>query len=154
PASARGRRRARRAAAAVAERRPVRAARRRLLRAAAAERAPRRGRVGADRRLRRRHAAAMSAPAAPPRARLPWSMMLLAAVLQTAATPPAWGSWAPLLVFPGLAAQFALATGGRRPLLASWLAGVLEVGAFSWSLRHFALPGWAAIALTGGLYWL
>src|SRR5262249_25824381 len=148
------RRRARRTAAVVAERRPVRAARRRLLRAAAAERAPRRGRVGADRRLRGRHAAAMSAPAAPARASMPWSMLLLAVVLQTAATPPAWGSCAPRLVFPGLAAQFALASGERRPLLATYLAGVLHVGAFSWSLRHFALPGWAAIALTGGLYWL
>jgi apolipoprotein N-acyltransferase len=96
----------------------------------------------------------MSAPAAPARARLPWSMLLLAAVLQTAATPPAWGTWAPLLVFPGLAAQFALATGERRPLLASYLAGALHVGAFSWSLRHILLPGWVAIALTGGLYWL
>jgi apolipoprotein N-acyltransferase len=78
----------------------------------------------------------------------------MAAALQAAAAPPGWFPLAALLVIPGLALQYALAVGERRPLLASYLFGVLYTGAFSWSLRHVLLPGWAAIALVGGIYTL
>ncbi len=83
---------------------------------------------------------------------LPWVRILLGALLLLAATPPAWAVWTPILVVPGLAVQFAVATGTRRPLLASYLLGALHIGAFSWSLRHVAYGGWLAIALLGGLY--
>lgn len=89
-----------------------------------------------------------------PRARLPWLWVCAAAALQAAAAPPGWFPGAALLVIPGLALQYALATGERRPLWASYLLGVLYTGAFSWSLRHVLLPGWVAIALVGGLYTL
>jgi len=83
---------------------------------------------------------------------VPLLAVLAGAALLTAATPPAWAAWTPLLVVPGLALQCAVATGARRPFLASWLLGALHVGAFSWSLRHVTYAGWLAVAVLGGVY--
>ena len=85
---------------------------------------------------------------------VPLLAVLAGAALLTAATPPAWASWTPLLVVPGLALQCAVATGAQRPLLSSWLLGALHIGAFSWSLRHVTLAGWIAVAVLGGVYTL
>ncbi|MGE3351984.1 MAG: apolipoprotein N-acyltransferase [Planctomycetota bacterium] len=83
---------------------------------------------------------------------VPWPAVLLGAGCLWLATPPVPSAGLALLVVPGLAVQFALATQERRPLLACWLLGALHVGAFSWSLRHVTLVGWLLIALLGGCY--
>lgn len=70
------------------------------------------------------------------------------------ATPPAvvpLGEW---LVVPALAIWFAIATGGRRPLLHSYLYGCVHMAWFSWSVRHVLLPAYIAIVVVGGLYYL
>lgn len=88
------------------------------------------------------------------RPRLPLGTLLAAVACLAAATPPGWFPVAGLLVLPGLALQFALALGDRRPLLLGWLLGALHTGAFSWSLHHVAWLAWLLVALCGGLYTL
>ena len=70
------------------------------------------------------------------------------------ATPPAPLPLTEWLVVPALAVWFALATGGRRPLLSSYLYGCVHMAWFSWSVRHVLLPAYLAIVVVGGLYYL
>jgi hypothetical protein len=86
------------------------------------------------------------------RPRPPWLAIGAGALLLSLATPPVWFAGGALLIVPGLMVLFALATGERRPLLASYLLGALHVLAFSWSLRHVTWVGWLLIGLLGGCY--
>lgn len=92
----------------------------------------------------------MSESAAP--RRLPFAAIAIGAVAGVAALPPRWFPGAEWLVLLSLGVQFALATGARRPVLANYWLGALQIGAFSWSLRHVTWFGWLAVALLGGLY--
>lgn len=70
------------------------------------------------------------------------------------ATPPAPTPFAEWLVLPALAIWFAVATGGRRPLLQSYVYGCVHMAWFSWSVRHVLLPAYLAIVFVGGLYYV
>ena len=59
-----------------------------------------------------------------------------------AATPPGWFPGAGLLIVPGLAAFYALATTCGRPYLTGYLVGLVHVAGFSWSLHHVLLLGY------------
>ncbi|MEQ1632252.1 MAG: apolipoprotein N-acyltransferase [Planctomycetota bacterium] len=85
--------------------------------------------------------------------RAPWPQILLGAALLAAATPPAVVPFAEILMLPGLALWFALASGERRPVFASYWLGALHVAAFSWSLRHVTWFGWFAVMALGGCYY-
>lgn len=93
--------------------------------------------------------------------RLPSITFLLAAFLPALALPPApfaGGEW---LMLPGLIAWYALVTAPeradgrrRRPLLGSYVLGVVQMLWFSWSLRFLTIPGYLAIGFAGGLYFV
>ena len=70
------------------------------------------------------------------------------------ATPPAVVPFAEWLVLPALAVWFAIATGGRRPLLHSYVLGCVHMAWFSWSVRHVLLPAYVGIVVVGGLYYV
>jgi apolipoprotein N-acyltransferase len=79
---------------------------------------------------------------------------LVGGLLLGLATPPAIVPSAEWLVVPALAVWFAIASGGRRPLLHSYLFGCVHMAWFSWSVRHVLLPAYVAIVVVGGLYYL
>lgn len=68
--------------------------------------------------------------------------------------PGALASIGPLLVLPGLMAFYALITASPRPLRHGYLFGCLFMAWFSWSVHHVLFAAYAAIVVTGGLYFL
>ncbi len=83
-----------------------------------------------------------------------FGMALLAAVGLCAATPPAWFPGGECLLLPGLMALYALATAARWPLLWAYLVGLAHMLWFSWSLRHVNPPGYLAVGVLGGCYYV
>lgn len=76
----------------------------------------------------------------------------LGGLLLASATPPAWFAGAEFLVFAGLAAHFAIATGTERCGWPSYLLGCVHMALFSWSVHHVLWFAYAAIVLLGGCY--
>lgn len=95
-------------------------------------------------------------------ARRPW-LAVVGGLLLAAAMPPAVFPGAEFLVFAGLGAWFAIATGGTRPLWHSYVLGCVHMVCFSWSVHHALVsflgpvgmvPAFLGIVGLGGLYFV
>jgi len=80
-------------------------------------------------------------------------MVLLGGLLLALASPPGVFPWAGLLVFPGLGFLFS-GLQKRVSLLPMYAAGFLFFAWIAWSLRFVSFPGYLAIPLLGGWYFV
>lgn len=83
---------------------------------------------------------------------LPWWIAVLLALPLALAQPPAPWPGAALLVLPGLAVWYWLATTARGRWWHGYLFGCAFMAWFSWSVRHVMWPAYGAIVVLGGGY--